>query len=80
METITQKIQWKKKNDNDNSLFFMKFETFISELAVHPKEIYDKYHKILFDALECSVPNHPISKSRTQDQWRELWSRVMEAL
>jgi hypothetical protein len=80
MNTIVQKIQWKKRKDPENELFFIKFETFIGELSVHSKETYEYYHKILFDALESSVPNHPISRSQTQAEWREHWSKVSEAL
>lgn len=80
LNTILQKIQWKKRGDASNELFFLKFSTFIAELSVHPPEIYDKYHKIMFDALESSVPNHSISRSQTQTEWREHWSKVCESL
>lgn len=80
LNTILQKIQWKKRGDANNELFFVKFATFVSELSVHPKEIYDRYHKVLFDALESVVPKHPISRACTQAEWREHWSKVCEAL
>jgi len=78
LETIMQKIQWKKKSDKDNSLFCEKFENFIAELSAHEKSIFDKNSKILFDALESALPNHDVERSLSQDQWRTMWSKKVE--
>lgn len=80
INSILQKIQWRKRKDSSNELFFVKFATFIAELSVHPQETYDRYHEILFNALERAVPIHPISRSQTQAEWREHWCKVCESL
>jgi len=79
LETIMQKIQWKKKKDNTNELFFQKFENFIAELSVHNEITFKEKSKLLFDALESTVPNHTIQRSLPQSQWRVLWAKVSEA-
>jgi len=75
LDTIMQNIQWKKKYDEDNELFFQKCDQFLAELAVHDAGTYHALSRLIMDSLDAVLPRNPLMRTLSQVDRRRLWAR-----